>query len=407
MNAIAEHHPPPARRLRLLQVVGNTIVGGMETYVERLIERLPPERYAITALLPQECPFGERLRGHGVEVFITPMPEDPPWVSIQFAHMLIRHAGIQVVHTHLANGHLLGGLAGQLAGTPVLASVHGRQLAILDLEAHRATGTHVHTVCAQTYYHALGLGIAPAQLSCVPNGVDTERFHPRAAGREAEVPVPSVRTRLGLAPAVPLVGFIGRLSPEKGPEVFLRTALQLRDRCPAAHFVLLGEGPMRDMATEFIARHHLHDRVHLAGLLDRMPVHLRSLDVVVSTSHSEAMPLALMEAMASGVPVVATRVGGVPDMVVSGHTGWLATPGDPNGIAHCVARLIEQPDERLAFGAAARERAVRHMSLATSVQQIEQLYARLVQGHQQDVVHNVMPGIGPAPAGRRSRAAGR
>lgn len=400
MNALAEHRPSSPPRLRVLQVVGNTIVGGMETYVERLIERLSPERYAVSALVPQESPFGDRLRAQGVDVMITPMPHDPPWASIQTTHMLIRHAGIQVVHTHLENAHLLGGLAGRLCGTPVLATVHGRQLTILDLEAHRATGTHVLTVCAQTYYHALGLGLAPAQLSCVPNGVDTHRFRPRSPA-DAEAGVASVRERLGLAADVPLVGFIGRLSPEKGPEVFLRAALQLRERCPAAHFVLLGDGPMREMAADFIERHQLRDRVHLAGLLDDMPVHLRSLDLVVSTSHSEAMPLALMEAMASGVPVVATRVGGVPDMVVAGHTGWLTGAGDPNGIAHFVARLLDQPEERRAFGDAARQRAERQMSLDQSVQQVEQLYDRLAGAHQQDVVQAVAGGASV----RRGRAA--
>lgn len=379
MNALSEDRSSAraAQRLRVLQVLGNTIVGGMETYVQRLIERLPQDRYAVTALVPQESPFNDALRAHGAEVLVTPMPDELPWASIQMAATLVQHAGIQLVHTHLANAHLLGGLAGQLTQTPVLASVHGRQMSILDLEAHRATGTHLCVVCRQTYYHALGLGVNPSQLSCILNGVDTTVFQPRGA---AGIPgVTTVRERLGLADDVPLVGFVGRLSPEKGPEVFLRAALQLRERCPAAHFVVLGDGPMRPMAAEFIERHALQDRLHLAGLLEHVQDHLRALDVVVSTSHSEAMPLALMEAMASGVPVVATRVGGVPDMVVHGQTGYLCGPADPAGIVYHVAHLLEHPGERRALGAAARQRAVKEMSLATSIDRLRQLYAQLAK----------------------------
>lgn len=360
-------------RIHVLQIIGNAIVGGMESWVERLIARLPSSRFAVTALCPFESPYTDRLRSLDVEVLVTPMPEDPPWSSIQMTSALINAGGIDLLHAHLPNAHLLAGLAGKLTGTPVVATIHGRQLGPLDLEVHRLCGSHLSVVCKQSYFNALGMGVNAAQLSCDTNGVDTQMFQPLAT-RSA-----GLRSALGLAESTPLVGFVGRLSPEKGPDVFVRSALLLLSRRAEAHCVMVGEGPLRDATAQLIAQCGLTDRVHLLGGRDDMPQVYNELDVVVSTSHSEAMPLALMEAMASGVPVVATRVGGVPDMVEHGQTGWLVARNDFDDIAARTAGLLNDPIERVRMGTRARQRAVERMNLDDSVDRVAKLLERLAR----------------------------
>lgn len=381
------HEPPhpvanPAHRSRIhvLQVMGNAIVGGMETYVTRLIEGLPCDRFRTTVLSPYESKLTDHLRASGVEVVILPMPDDPLWSSIQAACALVQARHVDVLHAHLPNAHLLAALAGRLTGRPVLTTVHGRQLCPTDIELHRSAGTHVSVVCQQTYFHALGVGIDPSRLSCVPNGVDGHRFTPREGPSE-------LRARMGIPDGAPLVGFVGRLSPEKGPEVFLRAALLLRALVPAAHFVVFGTGPMKAQADDFIARFSLGGHVHMAGLHDDMPEAYRALDVMVSTSHSEAMPLAIMEAMASGLPVVATRVGGVPDLVEQGQTGWLVAPRDFEGVASQVAHLLNTPGERLRMGAMARQRAVSRFGLQDCLDRT----ASLLESLAHPPVHAVPP----------------
>lgn len=361
-----------AGRIHVLEVVGNAIVGGMESWVERLIEKLPRQRFLVTALCPFESLFTERLRQQGIEVLIAPMPDDPPWSSIQFASALVQAGGIDLLHAHLPNAHLLAGLAGRLTGKPVLSTIHGRQLTTLDLEVHRAVGSHLSVVCRQSYFHALGLGVNAGQLSCVTNGVDTQRFAPGPRAAEG-----GLRRRLGLAADTPLLAFVGRLSPEKGPEVFVRAALLLRSRAPAAHCVIAGEGPLERTVRELIAHHGLGSHVHLLGLVQDMPALHRDVDVVVSSSNSEAMPLALMEAMACARPVVATRVGGVPDMVEHGQTGWLTAQGDFEDIAARCAMLVANPELRARMGERARQRAIEHMSLDDSVEAVGRLLMRL------------------------------
>ncbi|MCW7536373.1 glycosyltransferase [Aquabacterium sp. A7-Y] len=369
---MASTHTP--EQTHVLQIVGNAIVGGMETYVSRLIERLPRERFRVTALCPWESPFSEQLRALDAEVLIVPMPDDPPWASIQTTAALIRAQGIDVVQAHLPNAHLLAALAGRLTETPVLATVHGRQLHVADLEAHRLAGTHLSVVCQYTYYHALTLGVAAAQLHLIPNGADLEVFRPQRVRDGA------LRQRFGIAAEAPLVGFVGRLSWEKGPESFLRAALIAHGRCPEARFVLVGDGPMAQQCARFIESFGMSGYAHLAGLQADMPAVFAELDLVVSTSHTEAMPLALMEAMACGLPVVATRVGGVPDMVQHSLTGALVSPGDFDGMGALIVKLLGQPETLRSMGQHARERAERHFNLAEGVAATGDLLARLARG---------------------------
>jgi len=358
-------------RIHVLEVIGNAIVGGMETYVERLVEGLPRERFAVTALCPFESPFTERLRARDIEVLVTPMPDDPPWSSIQMACAMIKAGGIDVLHAHLPNAHALAGIAGRLTGKPVLATLHGHKVGVLDLEIHRNAGTHLSVVCRQSYFHALGLGVSAGQLSCNPNGVDTEAFKPRPR------PADGLRAALGIPASARVVGFLGRLSPEKGPEVFLRAALLAHSRLPDTHFVLVGDGPLGPTLKADVARLKLEGRVHLAGLRRDVANVLNDLDVLVSSSHSEAMPLAVMEAMASGLPVVATRVGGVPDMIDQGESGWLVAPDDFDDIATRLEQILATPGELERMGRAARTRAVDKMALSDSVERMAQLLARL------------------------------
>jgi len=357
-------------RVHVLELLGNGIVGGMETCVAALIGHLPRDRFTVSAVCPYEGEVADALRAAGADVLVLPMPDDPPWSSIQAGCAFVRAAGVDVLHAHLPNAHVLAGLIGRLAGRPVLATLHGRQLQAADLEVHRAAGTFVHTVCRHSYYQALGMGVDARALSCIPNGVDTQRYQP-GESRGA------LRASLGLEPSVPLVGFVGRLSPEKAPEVFVRAALLLRHLAPEAHCVICGDGPLRESLQAQVERMQLEGRVHFVGLRRDMPEVYRALDVCVCTSNSEGMPLALMEAMASALPVVATRVGGVPDLVEHGRTGWLVGPRDYEGAAQAIARLLAHDDERHGMGRRARERAVQHFALDESIARTAELLQRL------------------------------
>ncbi|KQW43250.1 MULTISPECIES: glycosyltransferase family 4 protein [unclassified Roseateles] len=161
LNTVTPLPPlPPQRegRVQVLEVLGNAIVGGMESWVLRLVQALPAERFAFTALCPFESPLTDQLRANGVEVEIAPIPDDLPWPTLQATCALITQRRIELLHAHLPTAHMLAGLAGRLTQRPVLATIHARELTTLDLEVHRLARSHVSVVARQSYFHALGLG---------------------------------------------------------------------------------------------------------------------------------------------------------------------------------------------------------------------------------------------------------
>ncbi|SEL19466.1 Glycosyltransferase involved in cell wall bisynthesis [Roseateles sp. YR242] len=351
MNKPASLHrvDNPAHRLHVVEVVGDGIVGGMGRGVERLVAHLSQSgRFRFTVLCPFEGDFTERVRAAGAEVVIVPMPEDPPWQAIQMVTGLVRQRQVGLLHVHLPNAHQLGGLVGRITGVPVMATIHSRKLTMPDLEAHRMVGSHLSMECQHSYLHAVGLGIDPDKLSCDPHGVDTQAFQPGPR------PVEGLRQRFDLSEDSLLVGLVGRLSPEKAPDRFLRAVALLHERMPDVHVMVVGEGPLRPQLIEAAQRQGLLSHVHFTGRIDDMAPVYHDLDLLVSSSEAEATPLALMEGMASGLAVVATRAGGVPEFVEHGRSGWLVAPKDDEDMAMRMHQMLTVPDLRQRMGARAR-----------------------------------------------------
>lgn len=360
--------------IRVLEIVGNAIVGGMENYVHRLLARLPKEKFRITCLCPVETRFTCELRAMGCDVHIAPIPDEPVWRSIEYGSALIEAEDIEIIHAHLPNAHLLAGILSRMTGVPALATIHGREMIMADFEIHRSAGTHLNVVSRAGYYHALGCGVPRGRLTFIPNGVDTTVFRPDAAPKDL------LQRRLGLAPETPLVGFVGRFSPEKGPEVFTRAAALAARQLPDVHFVLLGDGPMRGRLQEIAQLGGARERIHFAGLCEQMETLYPSLSLCVSSSYTEGMPLTLTEAQASGLPVVGTHVGGVPEIVAHNMTGLLVPPGNPDDISNSIVALMRSPERLAAYGVAARARMEKDFPLQRCVDDVAQLIARLARG---------------------------
>ena len=360
-------------RLRVLEVIGNAIVGGMETFVARLCEQMRRDHELdVLCLCLYESAATDLLRGLGCAVHVAPMPDEPVWRGIEYAAALIADEGIDVVHAHLTNAHLLAGIAGKLAGVPVLATVHGRDVMAADMAMQRLAETHLHVVSRATLYQALGAGVRRDRITCIINGVDADRFAPGASSG-------ALRTACGIDADAPIVGFVGRLSSEKGPDLFVRSFALLLGRCPEAHAVMIGDGPLQASLRALGEELGIARRLHLVGLRDDIPDCLRAFSLLLSTSHSEGTPLSIMEAQASGIPVVATHVGGVPEVVTMGETGVLVPPGQSGEIAGVAAALLARPDERARLGVVARRRMVERYSLSARNAEIVDLLEMLVR----------------------------
>jgi glycosyltransferase involved in cell wall biosynthesis len=371
----------PKRPIRLLEVIGNAITGGMETYVRNLIANLPSDGFEVTCLCPYESAYTASLRALGCRVYVTPLHDDPMWRAIEMAGELVRQNGIDLIHANLANAHTLAGVVSGLTGVPAVATIHSRNLGAQEISVTRLASTHLITVCQEAQMQALAAGLPDESVSLIRNGVDTGRFRPGRNGA-------AFRDAIGVGPDTLLVGFVGRLSWEKGPDKFLNVAGRIRQQLPDVRFVMVGDGPAEPEIRNLVHEMGLGDCVHVAGLREDVEDIYPALDLFVQTSRSEAMPLALLEAMASGVPVVAIAVGGVAELVEAGTTGLLVSPGDWPGVSSrypgdwegvaCAAiDLLRQPARMIAMGAASRRRVQDHFDLTRCVDETGRLFRRL------------------------------
>lgn len=372
-----------SKPLQVLQIIGNAIVGGMETYVSNLITRLPSDEFQVTCLCPYESAFTASLRRFGFKVYITPIQDDPAWRSVEMAVELIRQHRIDVIHSHLLNAHTLAGVAGRLTNTPAVSTIHARTLWTQEISVTRLTGTHLIAVCQEAYAQALASGIPADSITVIPNGVDTQRFTPQRSGA-------AFREAIGVPPETPLVGFVGRLAWEKGPDKFLQVAERIRRHRPDVCFAMVGEGPMESELRDTIRQLGLQDCVHLAGMRHDTENVYPAFDLLLQTSRSEAMPMVLLEGMACALPVVAIGVGGVAEMVEGGTNGVLVSPGnwsyvaspypgDWEGVAAAAIELLNQPARLRRMGQAGRKRAEDVFDLRHNVRETAAVFQRLVK----------------------------
>jgi hypothetical protein len=233
-----------------------------------------------------------------------------------------------------------------------------------DLEVHRLGGTHSCFVSEAARAHALAVGVHAARMTVIRNGVDTETFRPRTDARVGEL----------------VVGYAGRLSPEKNPALFVRVAARLRAQGSPARFVVIGDGPMRGELETLSDALAVRDAITFAGECRDMPARYRALDLLLLTSWHEGTPLALLEAMASGVPVVATDVGGVAEIIVAGSTGCLAPPGDEWRLTELASTLLQDRETLDRYGRAARQHTRAHFSIDEQVRRTSALLHEIARG---------------------------
>jgi L-malate glycosyltransferase len=359
----------------VLHLVNRFSIGGAERqFVERL-RRHPQGFRAMVGCLEISGPMLEPVRAMGYEPEVFPLKGSmlQPNTAVQIARMaaIIRAEGIRIVHATDFNTNLLGLAAARLAGAKAIVS----RLDLGHLRAgfgpwHRrvemvnsrladlvvANAEAVREVCIREE------GVRPENCLVVRNGIDLEHFDAAAwSGLQAPLPVPDGATA---------VAVIGNLWPVKGHRTLVEAVALLPPQLHAVRFLCAGEGPEREYLADRIARLGLRERVLLLGHRLDVPAILARCQAACLCSSAEGLSNALMEAMASGLPIVATRVGGNPELVRDGDNGLLVPYGDPQALAAAIGALLSSPEQ-------AREMGVRGRRLVESALTME----RMSEGH--------------------------
>jgi glycosyltransferase involved in cell wall biosynthesis len=358
-------------------------VGGAEMVWAKLIERLDRRRFRpILCCLYAPGVLGERLIRAGIPVYhgLAAHRWDP--------RVLMRLVGLlrkeRVDVLYMINQPLAqcwGTLCGKLGGVPVLISaIHSTgkiNRARRRLGMNGLTLRFMDRVTALSEAHKTYLvkqeRLDPDRIEIVPNGIEAERFTTPA-------PEADLRKRLGLMDRAPVIGIVAMLRPEKAHEVLLQAAARVLAQVPPARFLIVGDGPQRPRLEALAKTLGIADHVSFLGARDDVPDCLSLFDVAVLSSRPvvETLSVSVLEYMAAGKPVVATRVGSLPDLVEEGRSGFLVEPGDAAAIAERILQLLRDPALAERMGKAGQERVRRHYTVEQMVQQYEALFERLL-----------------------------
>ena len=391
--------PSSRRPIRVARVIARLNIGGPAQHAILLTAGLDRTRFAttiITGVVGQgEGDFSGLARARGVDPVVIPelgraiRPGRDLTALVKLVR-LFRALRPDIVHTHTAKAGTLGRLAAWLTRVPVkVHTFHGHVLdgyfspavtrVFVGMERALARGTdRLVTVSPRLRTELLTMGIGrPDQVEVIPLGLDLERFR-RACPR-----APALRPALSIASGVPLLGIVGRLVPIKDHPTLFQAMALLQTSNPPVHLAVVGDGEERARLEELAGRLGLGHRIHFLGWRTDLETILREVDVVLCTSKNEGTPVALIEAMAAGVPVLSTDVGGVADLVAHGETGWLVRPGDPPSLAEAIRHLLGDEALRARLAAAGSAVALERHGVEGLIRRVETLYMALTAGKKQ------------------------
>lgn len=385
------------RRPRVLHLINSFEIGGTERQAVELLKRLDRGRYEVSvAALHARGPFYREIAAqypNVAEFPLTSFYELNAAVQLTRLRALLVRERFDLLHTHGFYDALLGGAAAQLTRVRVVAEQG--HLRLSDRRSHAWGQRVIHRLAHRiivnseaTREQILKEGSAPAlKIVLIRNGLAPDKaLDKNLACADLSALRTAARTKLlgelGLPQSVQLVGCVSRLHPVKGHQHLLAAAALVLREVPQAHFVLVGDGPLRSEIEGQIQQLKLGQCVHLLGDRGDAAQLAAGFDVAVLASLHEGLPNTVLEAMAAGTPVVATAVGGVPELIRAGETGYLAPPGDAAGLAERIARALAEGREGSRIGQRGRECALSVCDMGLMVRSFERLYDELLADRQ-------------------------
>jgi glycosyltransferase involved in cell wall biosynthesis len=376
---VASLRPQTGMPLRLLLVVDSLEVGGAERHVVDLALALRRKGYGVEVACSVAGGLAEPLEEAGVPVRPLTRRLVKRRVSPAYARgiwRLLKERRFDLVHAHIFASAVAAAIATRRTGLPLVITEHTEAswqtwwTRRVSRWAHRRAR---HAIAVSTPIQRRLIekdGVPPDLVTLIPNAV---------------IPAPDDPPDLsGVLPdgwlEGPLVGVVARLQPEKGVATFLEAAVRLSKISPETRFLVAGDGPLREKLLELARRVGIEDRVRFLGYRTDARALIGLLDVLVVPSLTEGSPLIVLEAMAAGVPVVASAVGGIPDQVRHGEEGLLVSPGDPEALTRALGELLRDPGRARLMGAAGQRRTEDEFSHETLVRWIEAVYREALDG---------------------------
>jgi len=374
-------------RARIVHVITRLELGGAQQNTLYCVSRHDRKRFEVGLVAGEGGVLDDEARAIAdADVRVVPWlrhPVHPYWDAVALARLSahFRRERVRLVHTHSSKAGILGRLAARLAGVPVVVhTVHGWSFNDLQRPAvrrlyialERAVGSltdRIVVVSESDRRKGLALGIGREdRYRLLRSGIDPSLYERPVTPRE------ETRAALGFTREHAVVGTLACLKPQKAPLDFVEAAAVAHARNPALRFFIAGEGELRPAVEARIRECHLEDVVRVLGWRRDVADLLHAMDLFLLTSRFEGLPRAVLQAMAAGVPVVATAVDGTPEVVRDGETGLLAPSGEPREAAERVLALVADPGARARYAARAREVLSESFDVRLMVRRLEDLY---------------------------------
>ncbi|MDI6759285.1 MAG: glycosyltransferase family 4 protein [Candidatus Brocadiaceae bacterium] len=373
----------------LLFLITSSDGGGAQKHLYDAIRLLCKEKYSIEVACAPGGPLIRDLGDLGIKVF--PIPElsnviHPVKDLLAFTkiYRLIKRGNYDIVHCHSTKAGILGRMAAWLAGVPaVLFTAHGfafqepmplpKKFLLVLMEKIAAAACHrIITVSENDRRLALRLRLkTPSSIETIYNGIDFDSLE------LPNVEVDKVRGESGLGGEEFVIGSIANFYPNKGYPYLLKAAELVIQKQPKVKFIFVGDGPLRKDMMDIAKSLGINGRAIFTGYISQVLPFLSLMDVFVLASIKEGFPFSLLEAMAVGKPIIATAVGGIPEIIKNYETGILIKPADPYSMAEAILKVFHNRALREELARNAKER-VKHFSLRDSVQKLDNLYDRLL-----------------------------
>lgn len=349
--------------LRVMFLITSMDVGGAETLLANMMRRFDPNRIVpLLGCLKEFGELGEQISRQFTAFENLIQHKYDVAVLRRLKRLMIEQRIDAVITVGAGDKMFWGRLAARRANTPViLSALHstGWPDGVGRLNRMLTPITDGFIAVAEPHrQHLINReGFPKSKVRLIPNGIDTDRFVFDASGRA------EIRGKLGIADSSLVAGIVAALRPEKNHELFLRVADEVYRRFPNSHFIVAGDGPCRNALESLAEKLSCRSQTHFLGNTTEIPKVLSAMDLFSLTSHNEASPVSILEAMSVGLPVVAPNVGSIDRAVLDNQTGLLINANDQAGFSSGWTRLFKDQDFRRRLGTAARNHVVQYGSL--------------------------------------------
>lgn len=350
-------------------------IGGAEEHLLTVLKNTDLGRYNPTVCcIRDKGSIGEEIENSGFHL-ITLQRNSKKWDFriVRDILRIIREKEIQLIHTHLYHANMYGRIAAFIAQIPVVSSEHNAHSPhkparrVINRLLARKTNRMI-AVSQMVKDHIISRdGIAPAKVEVIYNGIDISRF-------TSSLTKIAAREKIGVPENCFLIGTVGRLSEEKGHIYLINAVRRAKDIIPDLRFIIVGSGPQELPLKKVVSDYNLGQTVLFAGFRRDVPDIMKAMDVFAFPSLREGFPVALLEAMASCLPVVVTPVGGITEIITDGANGLLVQPCDEESLAQSIITLYQKPDLRENLALKARETVVENFNAVTMTRNLDAVY---------------------------------